>query len=277
MQEDEVGLKDYFNIINKRKWIIAVLVLLAALAALVMGYRAPRIFQASSTVKINNSRDSLYPTLAAASTYITNGKLLKKAISKEALEVSSKDIKVDCRPIPDTFFVQITTSYTDPDKAQLVANALAKEFVEETSNERIQKMLMNWSESAKKRMKAIEDEINAISEELEKILSSIDELKSGRTSTSETALRLSSLEEQRIDLEANLSRLKSEQVSLTEKAFTQRISLQEIERTESKIITKATLPDAPVSPKIELNVIVAALMAFLIGIGLSFFMEYLKR
>jgi len=279
--DEEIDLRFYFQVVKKRKWLIIATFVVITTAGLIISYLSPRTYEATTTVKINQSiYTSLYPTIDSASAYINSGAPLRKVLSQKDLDIPFKKIKVQVNRLPATYFIEIRVTCGNASKATIIANSLADLLVKESAAnlavnievttdllKTIRTSLQNNArkiDEVKKKQGEIEDSINALDTQ-----SSLNSVA--------YALTLSSLKEQLNNLKSERRDLEAQNVNFRINLADKTKELEEFRISEPKIIAKAIRPSSPASPKIKLNVMISATLAILVGLGLAFFLEFLKR
>ena len=277
MEEDEVDLRDYFNIINKRKWLIAVLVVVALVISLTLSFRSPRVYEAKTTIKISSSLDAEYKTAVNVAAYINSDVLPKRLIEEKALNSSLDDLNITATPILNTNFVDIAVSHKDPRKAQVAANLVAELFIKEDSgsSSKNAKGLDRFLKNTKVRVETAKKRIKETNDDLLRIQTTLSQFDTEKTLTSESyALRLGSLENEFLMVKRMLYEQESTFAYLESEYFEKSIESARMKTMLPKVIAKADLPAEPASSNIFSGAIVASLLALIIGIGLALILEY---
>lgn len=272
MNEEEVDLRDYLRIIAKRKWLIIILVAVAAATSIIASYLQPKVYEASATIKINTAEDSPHRTGAAAIAYINSDEFKQKVSSERDHAQLLKDAKITPAPLSEADQVQIFVSHKDPRQAQKLANAVAGLFVKESRAKsalaELNKKILNVIESKKS---YVERRIAEIKKNIEATEAKISSAGSSDTLVSILyTVRLNSLEEKLADLEVR-------KIDFEQDHLRQKIQLQMDKVKEARIISKATLPLAPERAGLKQKVLAASVLALVVALGLVFVLEQLER
>ena len=144
--EETIDLREYFAIIKKRFWIIALLAIISALISGVISFFMLKpVYEAKSTLIVNTEKneetqmitgDQFSVTQKLAVTY---GEIIK---SRAVLEDVIKNLKLDneyeelannvtVSPVNDTQIISISVQDTNPQKARDIANEIPKVFEKE--------------------------------------------------------------------------------------------------------------------------------------------------
>lgn len=144
--EETIDLREYFAIIKKRFWIIALLAIISALISGVISFFMLKpVYEAKSTLIVNTEKneetqmitgDQFSVTQKLAVTY---GEIIK---SRAVLEDVIKNLKLDneyedlvknvtVSPVKDTQIISISVQDTNKQKARDIANEIPKVFTKE--------------------------------------------------------------------------------------------------------------------------------------------------
>lgn len=144
--EETIDLREYFGIIKKRFWIIALITVIAAVVSgIISFFMLKPVYEAKSTLIVNTEKneetqmitgDQFSVTQKLAVTY---GEIIK---SRAVLEDVIKNLKLDneyeelannvtVSPVKDTQIISISVQDTNPQKARDIANEIPKVFAKE--------------------------------------------------------------------------------------------------------------------------------------------------
>lgn len=144
--EETIDLREYFAIIKKRFWIIALLAIISALISGVISFfMLNPVYEAKSTLIVNTEKneetqmitgDQFNVTQKLAVTY---GEIIK---SRSVLDDVIKNLKLDdeygdlvknvtVSPVKDTQIISISVQDTNKEKARDIANEIPKVFEKE--------------------------------------------------------------------------------------------------------------------------------------------------
>ena len=133
-EESRLQAERYIQLVNRRKFIVIIPVLLAVAAAVLVSYFSPPVYKASSIVRIDLSAQSGTQDAAPADRYIntyaeiirTEG-FLNRVISDLNLNTSASDLKsrVSTSRVAGTELVKVTANAGNKDEAAAIANDLA--------------------------------------------------------------------------------------------------------------------------------------------------------
>lgn len=144
--EETIDLREYFQIIKKRFWVIALITAISVAVSLVMSFFVLKpVYEAKSTLIVNTEKnqdtqmitgDQFNVTQKLAVTY---GEIIK---SRTVLDNVIKNLKLDdeyeslvknvsVSPIKDTQIISINVKDTNKEKAKDIANEIPKVFTKE--------------------------------------------------------------------------------------------------------------------------------------------------
>ncbi|MFR4161322.1 MAG: YveK family protein [Paraclostridium sordellii] len=145
--EETIDLREYFHIIKKRAWMIALITILAMVTSGIISFFVlSPVYEANTTLIVNTEQsketnnmitgDQLNVTQKLTLTYgqiIKSRTVLDSVIKKLDLntdyEVLEKKITVS--PVKDTQIMSVTVQDTNPEEARDIANAIPKIFTKE--------------------------------------------------------------------------------------------------------------------------------------------------
>jgi capsular polysaccharide biosynthesis protein len=136
-----VEFREYWNIARKRGWIILLVAVVAAVAALGVSLIMPEIYKATIQLSANPARADWglnQATQDLLRNYVLNIKshrMTQEAINRAQLDMSTYDFLANLDVSADSSNMSITIQAEshDPEEARLMAQTLADVFVEERS------------------------------------------------------------------------------------------------------------------------------------------------
>jgi capsular exopolysaccharide synthesis family protein len=262
-------LKDYLNVIKRRKWWIIIAVVLVTVAALLYSFIfQTTLYEASSWVVIKEKpleSTFLEQTISELSTQperslqtqvelLGTKEMANKVIDNLQLDLSNTELmrKISVQPLSNTNIIEIKATDHYPEMARDLANQYALVYQE-------------W-----RRAENVKEVSNARSEVWEVLQSTKDE-----------AIELSREIESRFGNQAIPEELKVEQ----QIAYNYYVDLQRIYRELSisedlmsgglEVILDEDPPSSPVHPRPARNGVLAFFLGAILGLGLAFLVDYL--
>jgi len=134
-----VEFREYWRIARRRGWILVLVAVVAAVAALGVSLIIPKVYKATIQLSINPARADWGLSQATKDllrNYVLNIKshrMTQKAIDRAQLDMSTYDFLADLDVSDDAANLSITIQAEshDPEEARLMAQTLADVFVEE--------------------------------------------------------------------------------------------------------------------------------------------------
>lgn len=262
-------LRQYFSILWKWLWLIVLATALAAGTAFIISSQMTPIYQASTTLLINEARNpgplnynDILTSERTAKTYAE--RLTKRPVLKEVAKrtgiVWDTDKKfpadINIQPVRDTQLIRLGVEHPNPQLAADIANTLPKVFGER--NEEIQAGRFASSKENLSR------QLNTLKNDIDETTKSIDTLRANPNSDKAELSRLQSA----------LTQYQSSYSSLL-KSY-EDLRLAEAQSLDNIIIDEpALVPKEPVKPQKRLNTLLAAVVGAMLAVGVAFLMEYL--
>ena len=266
---DYMELKEFAAILLRRKWWIVLFTLLATTSAFAISRRITPVFEASTTLLIDqapNSQTSDNSALIAserlARTYAQL--LVKRPVMEETLsrlelgtdlEIARNGVRVQL--VEDTQLIELKVQNTNPILAAKLANTIVEVFAEQNS-------VLQASRFAASKA-SLAAQLDTVGAQIEANEAAILNLGAPRTAS-------------RI---AELERLQSELVQYQASYTNLLQSYEQVRTAEAGTISNiiqvepAVPPTEPIRPRILLNTLLAGAAGAMIGLGMVFLIEYL--
>ena len=144
--EETVDLREYFGIVKKRFWIVALITIIAVVVSGVISFfMLNPVYEAKSTLIVNTEKneetqmitgDQFNVTQKLAVTYgeiIKSRSVLDDVIKNLKLETTYESLsgQITVSPVNDTQIISISVQDTNPQKARDIANEIPKVFKKE--------------------------------------------------------------------------------------------------------------------------------------------------
>lgn len=259
-------LKQYIAPLLKWWWLIAIATILAGGASYYAVSQQPLTYEARAKLLIGRFLDDPNPSniefsvsqqLAASYTDIANTRPVREQ-TMNALGVTSLPQYV-VRPLATTQLIEIVVTDTSPERAQAVANELANQLILQSptaplpEEQERQAFIAEQLASLQTNIQETEDEIEAKREELQVLVSALD--------INEAQNQINALQNKLNSLQTNYAAL----LANTEAGATNTV----------KVIEPASVPRTPVGPNVEITVLTAAAIGFVLAAAAGYFLEYL--
>lgn len=145
--EETIDLREYFYIIKKRAWIIALITVLAIITSGIISFFVlSPVYEANTTLIVNTEQsketnnmitgDQLNVTQKLTLTYgeiIKSRAVLDSVIKKLDLNMEYNELEktINVSPVKDTQIMSVTVQDTNPKRARDIANAIPNVFTKE--------------------------------------------------------------------------------------------------------------------------------------------------
>ena len=145
--EETIDLREYFYIIKKRVWIIALITVLAMITSGIISFFVlSPVYEANTTLIVNTEQnkstnnmitgDQLNVTQKLTLTYgeiIKSRAVLDSVIEKLDLNMDYSELEkiITISPVKDTQIISVTVQNTNPKLAKDIANTIPKVFTKE--------------------------------------------------------------------------------------------------------------------------------------------------
>jgi non-specific protein-tyrosine kinase len=269
--DDSLSFSDdfrrYFALIWRWWWMIGLATLLAAVTAYLVSQRMTPIYQASTTLLINEAsanRTTDYTSILTserlARTYtemLSKKPVLQAVIDDLGLNLEVKDLlkMISVELVRDTQLIEVKVENPDPVLASDIANRLVGKFAEQT-----QALQASRYASSKQNL---EDQLTRIDEQIQTTSKQINSLGTGTEANPE-----------RDRLEAALAQYRQTYASLLQSY--EQVRVAEAGSTSNVVqIDPATTPETPIRPRPLRNAALAGAVGLFMAIGIVFLIEAL--
>ncbi len=266
---DFVEMKDIAAVLWRRKWLIVLVTLMGATSAFAISRRMTPVYEASTTLLIDQARNSQPSDNSAitaserlARTYaqlLTKRPVVEESLTRLELSTDLDEIKngVRVQIVQDTQLIELKVQNTNPILAAELANVMVEVFAEQISA--LQAGRFDASKAS------LQAQIDVIGEQIQANEAAIANLGAPRTASGI----------------ANLQRLQTE-LAQFQASYTNLLqSYEQVRTAEAGTISNifqvepAVPPSAPIRPRIMLNTLLAGAVAGLIAISVVFLIEHL--
>ncbi len=259
-------LRDYINVIRVRKWVIIQAMVIVTLTALTVSFLQPSTYEGTALVLISEKGSSasvfgdLLPQLSAQPERAMQTQVQLMQI-RPILEATIKKLNLQTTPdalvkrvtvatVGQTNLVKITVTFSDPEKAALIANTIAEQYVE-SARAAQRASLADAADEVQKRLDQAEADILELGRKI---------TASGKTD----------------ELAASLQIATGTYTTLAEKLEQLRIN-ERLESGPGRVVSLAVVDVEAVSPKPLRNAILGLAVGLVFGLGMAFLYEYLDN
>ena len=267
MEEEEIDLREYINVLLKRKGVIILIFLIAVITAALVSYFAlSPIYRSSTVFSVAQVDGQPVINITEALEIIKSNVMLDEVISQISLEETTEQLKpqIATESLNGTNFVKLTVEADTPEKAKSLVENIVEVFIEKNQGE------------YKEKIKFIEDRLKLLEEHFAEFEKNIQEIE--KTKKKIAASEELSEGERQFQTSLLLSSSVTERSlynNLTNQANSLRASLKSCE--DFRIINYAQLPVAPIKPNKKLNILIAGVLGLFVGIFVAFFLEFWQK
>ncbi len=268
IQEEEIDLREYINVLIKRKGIIILIFLIAIITAVIISYFAlSPIYQSSTVFSVAQVDGQTVINIPEALEIMKSNVVLDEVINRiGGLEETAKQLssQMTTESLGGTNFIKVTVEADTPEKAKSLVENIAKVFIEQHQSEYEEKV------------KLIESRVNILEEHIAEFEKNIQEIE--KTKKKIAASEELSEAERQFQTSLLLSSSVTERElynTLTDQANSLKVSLKNCE--DFKIINYAQLPAVPIKPNKKLNILIAGVLGLFVGVFVAFFLEFWQK
>lgn len=310
MEEREVTLRDYIKLIKKRKKIILLVFSIGVAATAAISFILPSVYRVTATIKIGKIVDlstfekEPIESAVAASERLEGSQILSEAIEDLKLPFTLKKFrkKVSVEPVRDTKdLIEIRVETNDRHQTLDIADYLANKLLERHKqikqvHENEEEMLARYGEHIEKiQMQlaqissdtaGLEKKMENLEVAAEKISRKIEIEKSKSLSEAESRILVGQMEDITTRLETYRAAIQNKQqrydllmkeLRQTELEKTQLQMRGSLEMYGTELLVPTKEPQEPVRPNKLLNILVAAVVSLVVGLGVAFSLESLEE
>jgi capsular polysaccharide biosynthesis protein len=267
IQEEEIDLREYINVLLKRKSIIILIFLIAVITAALVSYFAiSPVYQSSAVFSVAQIDGRAVINITESLEIIKSNIVLDEVINWMGLEETAKQLssQITTESIKGTNFIKISVAADSPENAKSLVENIIEVFIKQNQAE------------YQEQVKFIEDRLKIIEEQIAEFEKNIQEIEKTKRKIAVTE-ELSEGERQ-FQTSLLLSSSVTERSlynNLINQANGLKASLKSCE--DFKIINYAQLPTAPIKPNKKLNILIAGVLGLFVGIFVAFFLEFWQK
>ena len=265
LAENEIHLRDYINVMIKRRKTILVVVLTSVFTAIIANFLMPKVYEVSSAIQLGSFNGFLIGKDDAKEIILNNNSLLSvinELNLKTGAEALKKDIKI--KDINGTNLIALLIAYHGFDTAVKINDAIVKPLIS-----RGQSIYQERLALTNERLKELDAEIKNAEADIDRTQNLISGLPSASNiSQSDVSLRIILLQNNLPNYESNLSALRNQRNGL---------KFLIADSKDFKIVDAPVRPQYPVSPNKTRNVAISGAISLMFGVFLAFFMEYWEK
>ena len=255
----------YLKPLMKWWWLLLAATAVALISSLIVTLQQPLVYQSRTTLiagrtvfESNPNSGDLYLNQQLASFYvnIAQGDTVRNA----AMAMLGTDWlpSYNASPLPNSQIIEILVSDTSPERAQVVANALASALIQQTpTNTQQQQARVAFIDE---QLSQLEEDIRATQDEITKKEQELGQLFSAR---------------QIADAQAQIAALNTKLTSLQSNYAALLTNSQRGAINTLSVLEPANLPGQPIGPNKIMIILLSGAIALVISAGAAYLLEYL--
>ena len=260
--EDAIDITEYGRMLWRRRYPVAITVAMAILASMLVTRFLPPVYEAEVILQLSEHSAPAYASFSSASQVITSRPFLESVSRASGMELVPSQLRKAIRvePVRDTRMIRVKVRHNDSAGAKRLAESLASTFIAKASERVAEKR--NLIEA---RLRIVNEQLREIYGILALSRQTLSRIQEGRTISREDRgfIRLFTLNAMSTS-QALYSGLQDAQRGLTAELLALEFPT---------IIEAPEEPQRPVSPQLIVNLILAAVLGLLGGIGLAWVVE----
>lgn len=261
-------IKKYIYPLRRWWWLLAAATLVAALSSFLVTLQQPPIYMAQTTLMMGRAIDDPNPAanqfwlgqqLAVTYADIANREIVRNA-TMEALGISWLPA-YKARALNNSQLIEISVTDTNPQRAQIIANELARQLALQTPTS-VEPEEQGRQEFINQQLNTLEAQIKQTEADIAQLQGELGNLVSAGQ-IRDTQNQIAALQSKHGTLQANYGTLLSN---------TQRGAINTL-----TVIEPAGLPLRPIGPDKATAVVVAGMIGFVLASGAAYLLEYLDQ
>jgi succinoglycan biosynthesis transport protein ExoP len=257
-------LRQYFSVIKKWWWLMVACVLVASVSSYLGTRQMPRIYQATTTLMVGQSLEKANPDSQdfyigqqLAQTYAT---MVERRPVREA---AARELGLDyvpeasARQVPGTQLLEISVRDTEPERARIVADEIARQLILQTPEA---------SEGNQTRRAFVQEQLTDLEARIEETQAEID-AEQARLKDANSARAIQ-------QYQANITALQ-QKLSTYQATYAALLPTVQGGVNYLSIVEPAGTPSTPISPDVLNTVLLAAAIGLVLSAGGAFLIEYL--
>lgn len=264
-------LKRYLYIIWKWLWLIVLCTLIAAGASFYATSRQPKLYQATATLLVGSSFQTINPnpsdlgtSTQLAQTYVQIARttaVVQGVIDATGIKVSPEGLqsRISANSVPGTQLIEVRVIDSDPKRAAVLTNEVAAQMALQGP--------ASEARAVQQQREFAQEQVDDLRDKIQEAFVKISDLQK-ELQTATGAREIADKNQQITDLQG--------QVDTWRKNYSDLLAvLSPRSPNYLSVLDPAQVPQQPFSPNIPLNVALAALVGLILSLATAFLFEYL--
>ncbi|MBA7504677.1 hypothetical protein ES706_03324 [subsurface metagenome] len=265
MEEKEVDLRDYINMVKKRWKIILIIFLVSTITSGVVSFLLPKTYEASALIRIGRMRNKLLEEPSTTIEIFKTKTMLEKVTEELNVPTTQEKLRELASKIKmkeKAGLLEIKGRGETPEEALKLVNGVTAVLLNRHGQifERARTILEEYLASGKQRLVEIEKEIKMLRRKIEEL---------GVTNSDAKAIVVRGYME---GLERSRDRYEQLQVELREKKMEESYGT-----VSTELVISPTIPEKPIRPKKKQNVLIAGILGLFVGLICAAVVEYFEK
>lgn len=257
----ELELRDYLQVLARRKWTVALAALIVVGTALVASFLQTPVYQGTAQILLQpRSMESLFnpntgQRVDPARQLQTEIQLLRsEPVRAEVRRQLGTEASISARPVGHTDVIEVTARSTDPGRAARVANTYSRAYIDFRLKQAVDDLIAAGAE--------LQAKVSALQAQIDPLVAQLSSADARSRSETETRLQ------------PQITNLTSQQALFKQKLDQLQVDAA-LKTGGAQLVTPATASTTPVEPRPIRTGAVALVVGLLFGVGLAFLFDYL--
>ena len=278
MEDDELDLRHYLDVVRRRKWTIIVVAALVTVVAVILSLSQTPRYRATAEVLLQGddaeqrlgAGGQTDPRASAGRVETEIGVIESNLVRQAVEEDLGREPDVSVSAVGETDIVEISATSTEPEEATREANLYAETYVEWRRQRTIDDLLAA-QETVQAEVRSLQDQLI----EAQAPLEALEEELFFSDDSAERELIRGEIEETEDRIQPEIDSIQNALALYRAELSSLQVS-QRITRTGgAQIISDALLPEEPYEPQPLRNGVLGLVVGLMLGVGLAFLRETL--
>ncbi|QYG92344.1 polysaccharide biosynthesis tyrosine autokinase [Iamia sp. SCSIO 61187] len=280
-EPDELELRDYLAVLNRRRLTIALTTLIVVVLALVYSFLQTPTYRATAEVLLQG--ENAEDLLSGSENQAANSQTLQSRVLTEIEVMRSRSVRDAVRDelgyVPsvsisqkgETAVVSLSATDTEPERAAEEVNVFASTFIDLRRNANVSTL--------EEAIAILTEQVSSLDTQLDEADAVVEELDAQIATADPAFVDVDALTRQRdqaiAERDAARLSLQTQRAGYAEQLGQLQLSLNAARTGGGEVVSEATVPGSPFAPDPFRNAAVALVLGLLLGAGLAFLREYL--
>jgi len=263
-REKEVELRDYLNVVIKRKKIILTVFFISIIVTTIISFMMPKTYLSTAVIQDGVIEEPLFKK-SETEQMVKFYDFLNPIVQELKIETNAEELKgfIKIESIKNTDFFELKVEYKNKDISLELCKSIANAFLIQANNIYLERVNL-----VKHSLAELDKQAESVHSDIKRTQELIDNLSmSQKIAKTETVARI-------ILLQNTLPNYYTNFLSLLNQRDVLQLSL--VKAKEFKLI-ELVESEAPIKPNKKLNIAISAIVSLIFGAFLAFFVEYWEK